>query len=358
MGLSIGKTTNYKMYIGIALIVEVKSMVNDQIILARQTIRKCLMKDLIHQLPKAELHLHIEGTLEPEMMWQLAERNKIQLPYADVESIRQAYQFKDLQSFLDLYYQGAQVLQTYQDFYDLTWAYLTHMDQENVRHVEIFFDPQTHTDRNIPFEVCFEGIRDALRDGNKQYQISFHIILCFLRHLSQNQAFTTLEQAQPYLDDIIAVGLDSTELGHPPQKFKQVFEKALSLGLKTVAHAGEEGSPDYIWQAIKDLKVSRIDHGVRAIEDPKLMDYLADSQIPLTICPLSNLALRVYSSMTEHPIKKMLEQGLCVTINSDDPSYFGGYLTENYIQTAKALKLSADQLKKIANNSIKASFKN
>ena len=314
------------------------------------------MASLIQTLPKAELHIHIEGSLEPEMMFELARRNQVSLPYASVDEVRAAYQFENLQSFLDLYYAGAQVLQTEQDFYDLTWAYLQKCAVQNVLHTEIFFDPQTHTDRGIPFEVVHGGITRALKDGREKLDVSSGLILCFLRHLSAEAAMATLEQALPYRDSITAVGLDSSELGHPPSKFQAVFDRARAEGFLTVAHAGEEGPPEYIWEAIRLLKVSRIDHGVRCVEDPALVDYLVEHQIPLTVCPLSNIKLCVFDTMAHHNLKQLLDIGLCVTVNSDDPAYFGGYVNENFNAVQKALNLTDDQLKQIALNSFKASF--
>ncbi|WP_062267288.1 adenosine deaminase [Endozoicomonas arenosclerae] len=311
---------------------------------------------MIDSLPKAELHLHIEGTLEPELMFLLAERNGIDLLYSSVEEVRQAYQFTDLQSFLDIYYAGAQVLQTEQDFYDLTWAYLERCQQDNVVHTEIFFDPQTHTDRGIQFGTVFEGIDAALQDGRKKLGISSQIIMCFLRHLSAESAMATFEMSKPWHSRMIGVGLDSSELGHPPEKFTEVFEKARQAGLKTVAHAGEEGPADYIWGALEALKVSRVDHGVRCLEDEKLVNYLVEEQIPLTVCPLSNIKLCVFDNMADHNIKTMLDKGLCVTVNSDDPSYFGGYINANFHSIQKALKLSHQDLYKLIRNSFVASF--
>jgi len=313
-------------------------------------------KNYIEKLPKTELHLHIEGSLEPELAFKLAQRNNITLPYKSVSELKSAYEFDNLQSFLDIYYQGAQVLQKKQDFYDLTAAYLEKMAKENVAHVEIFFDPQTHTERGIEFATVIEGIKQALDDGLSKHGITSELIMCYLRHLSEEEAEETWKQAQPYLSWIKAVGLDSSERGHPPSKFERVFKKALDVGLKTVAHAGEEGPPDYIWQAIELLKVSRIDHGVRCLEDPKLVSYLAEKQIPLTVCPLSNVKLRVFDKLQDHNLKKLLDAGLKVTINSDDPSYFGGYLSENFVATQQALDLSADQIKTLVKNSIEASF--
>jgi adenine deaminase len=311
---------------------------------------------LIDQIPKAELHLHIEGSLEPELMFKLAERNRVILPYRSVEEIRAAYNFQNLESFLTLYYAGANVLQTEQDFYDLTWAYLLKASAQKVRHAEIFFDPQTHTDRGIPFEVVFSGITQALKHANQQLGISAYLILCFLRHLSAEAAMQTLEQALPYQNHIIAVGLDSSEMSHPPSKFQQVFDRARAEGLLTVAHAGEEGPPEYIWEAIRLLHVSRIDHGVRCIEDPTLVDYLVEHQIPLTVCPLSNIKLCVFDSMAQHNLKQMLDRGLCVTVNSDDPSYFGGYMVENFQAAAESLHLSEQDIYQLAKNSFTASF--
>ncbi|MDO8697535.1 MAG: adenosine deaminase [Pseudomonas sp.] len=312
------------------------------------------MYDWLNALPKAELHLHLEGSLEPELLFALAARNQIALPWADVETLRKAYAFNNLQEFLDLYYQGADVLRTEQDFYDLTWAYLQKCQAQNVIHVEPFFDPQTHTDRGIPFEVVLTGIRQALKDGQQQLGISSGLILSFLRHLSEEAAFQTLEQAMPFRDAFIAVGLDSSELGHPPSKFERVFAKARSEGLLAVAHAGEEGPPEYIWQALDLLKVSRIDHGVRAAEDPRLIQRLIDEQIPLTVCPLSNTKLKVFEHMGQHNILKLLEMGVKVTVNSDDPAYFGGYVTENFMALHDGLGMSREQAQKLAKNSLDA----
>jgi adenosine deaminase len=312
------------------------------------------MHHWLNTLPKAELHLHLEGSLEPELLFALAARNRIALPWADVASLRKAYAFNNLQEFLDLYYQGADVLRTEQDFYDLTWAYLQKCQAQNVIHVEPFFDPQTHTDRGIPFEVVLSGIQQALKDGQQQLGISSGLILSFLRHLSEEAAFATLEQAMPFREAFIAVGLDSSELGHPPSKFQRVFAKARSEGLLAVAHAGEEGPPEYIWQALDLLKVSRIDHGVRAAEDPRLMQRLIDEQIPLTVCPLSNTKLKVFEHMGQHNILDMLEMGVKVTVNSDDPAYFGGYVTENFIALHEGLGMSRAQAQRLAQNSLDA----
>ena len=314
------------------------------------------MNELIYALPKAELHLHLEGSLEPELMFELALRNQISLPFANIEAIRAAYQFSNLQEFLDIYYQGANVLLHEQDFYDLTWAYLLHCKEEGVVHVEPFFDPQTHTDRGVPFEAVIGGISRALKDGETEFGITSYLIMSFLRHLSQEAAFETLAQALPFKDQIKAVGLDSSEQGHPPEKFEKVFAKALEQGYLTVAHAGEEGPPQYIWQALELLQISRVDHGVRAFEDEQLMQRLIETKMPLTVCPLSNTKLKVFNDMSEHNIVKMLERGVRVMVNSDDPAYFGGYLAANYIAICDALDISVDQLKKLAANSIEASF--
>lgn len=314
------------------------------------------LKSFIAKLPKAELHLHIEGSLEPELLFDLAKRNDRKIPYESVEKLREAYNFHNLQSFLDIYYQGAQVLIQKQDFYDLTWAYLEKVHKENVRHVEIFFDPQTHTDRGIAFETCFTGIKNALDDAKTKLNISSEIILCFLRHLSEEDAFKTLEEAEPFLKDIIGVGLDSSENGHPPSKFKNVFAKAMEKGLLTVAHAGEEGPPEYIYEALDLLKVKRIDHGVRCLEDEKLVQRLAEEQIPLTVCPLSNIKLCVFDKLEDHNLNELLRNNLCAMINSDDPAYFGGYLQQNYEECAEALNLSAEDLATLAKNSFTAAF--
>lgn len=310
----------------------------------------------LNSLPKVELHLHLEGSLEPELMFALAQRNQIDLPFQSVEEVRAAYEFSNLQDFLDIYYQGANVLLHEQDFYDLTWAYLSKCKEQNVVHVEPFFDPQTHTDRGIAFETVIKGITRALNDGQQKLGITSELIMCFLRHLSEDAAFETLEMAKPYLKDIIGVGLDSSEQGHPPEKFSRVFAKARELGLKTVAHAGEEGPAEYVWTAINDLKVSRVDHGVRSIDDAALMTHLAETRMPLTVCPLSNTKLCVFDDMSQHNILTMLEQGVCVTVNSDDPAYFGGYMTENFVALAEALALTEVQATELVKNSIEASF--
>ena len=314
------------------------------------------MSELIAALPKAELHLHIEGTLEPELMMQLAKRNQVKLPFSSVEEVRAAYQFTNLQSFLDIYYAGAQVLVQQQDFYDLTWAYLERAHEDNVRHTEIFFDPQTHLERNVPFDTVINGIHAALMDAKERWGLTSELIMCFLRHLDEADAEETLRLAEPHLDKLIAVGLDSSELGHPPSKFTRVFQKARQLGLRCVAHAGEEGPPEYIWEALDLLKVERIDHGVRCLEDPELVKVLAKKQIPLTVCPLSNLKLKVVEQLSDHNLKRLLEADLLATINSDDPAYFGGYMNDNFIQTQEALDLSPQQLRQLAKNSFTASF--
>lgn len=314
------------------------------------------LTELIDRIPKAELHLHIEGTLEPELMMELANRNSIALPFADVDEIRRAYEFTDLQSFLDIYYAGAQVLIEEQDFYDLTRAYLERVAKDNVRHVEIFFDPQTHTDRAIDFDVVINGIHSALQDGETDFGISFQLIMCFLRHLSAEAAMTTLEHALPHRDRIAAVGLDSSEVGHPPSKFKDVFDRARSEGFLTVAHAGEEGPPEYIREALDLLHVRRIDHGVRCLEDPELVARLVAERVPLTVCPLSNIKLRVFDNLAEHNLKELMDAGICVTVNSDDPAYFGGYIGENLVKSAEALHLVADDVRTLCKNAFEASF--
>ena len=311
---------------------------------------------LINDMPKAELHLHIEGTLEPELMMRLAERNGVTIPYKSVEEIREAYEFSDLQSFLDIYYAGAAVLQTRQDFYDLTWAYLERAAADNVRHVEIFFDPQTHTERGISFDIVVDGIHRALQQGEDKLGISFRLILCFLRHLSADEAMETLEEAMPHRNRIDAVGLDSSEVGHPPSKFTAVFDRARAAGFLTVAHAGEDGPPEYIREALDLLKVERIDHGVRCLEDADLVQRLVDEQVPLTVCPLSNVKLRVFDTLEQHNLKDLLAAGLCATVNSDDPAYFGGYIGENFLQAQAALKLTAAELRTLARNAFRASF--
>lgn len=311
---------------------------------------------LIRRLPKVELHLHIEGTLEPEMMFSLAAKHGVALPYASVEAVRAAYNFDDLQSFLDLYYAGCDVLRDRRDFYALAMAYFTRAHADNVVHAELFFDPQTHTVRGIPMEVIIGGLRDAMQDADKRYGISSHLILCFLRHLSEEDALKTLEAALPFKSEITGVGLDSGERGNPPSKFVRVFQKAREHGLHAVAHAGEEGPAAYIHEALDLLFVERIDHGVRCDEDPALVETLVKKQIPLTVCPLSNLKLCVVKDLREHNFAKLLRKGVAVTINSDDPAYFGGYIGENYRQTAAALDLTEKELVTVAENAVHAAF--
>jgi adenosine deaminase len=312
--------------------------------------------ELIRALPKAELHVHIEGTFEPGLMFEIAQRNRIAIPYQSVEEVKQAYNFHNLQSFLDIYYAGANVLIHEQDFYDLAWAYFEKCAADHVVHTEMFFDPQTHTDRGIAFATVINGLQRACDDAQRKLGISSRLIMCFLRHLSEEAAFETLEQALPFKAQIIAVGLDSSELGHPPSKFERVFAKARELGFLTVAHAGEEGPAEYVWEALDLLKVNRIDHGVRSEEDPQLMQRLIAEKMPLTVCPLSNLKLCVVNDMAEHNIRRLLQQGVQVTVNSDDPSYFGGYMNDNFIAVAEALDLSNEELKQLAVNSFEASF--
>jgi len=314
------------------------------------------LEQFIRNVPKAELHLHIEGTLEPELMLKIGERNRLALRFTTVEDLRKAYSFHNLQSFLDIYYEGARVLLYEQDFFELTWAYLERAAEQNVRHVEIFFDPQTHTDRGVAFETVVRGIHRALEAASRGLRVSSRLIMCFLRHLSADSAMQTLEESLRFKNWIVAVGLDSSEMGHPPKKFVEVFDRALAEGYLTVAHAGEEGPPDYIWQALDLLKVSRIDHGVRCLEDPILVQRLARERIPLTVCPLSNVTLRVFATLEEHNLKKLLDLGLCVTVNSDDPAYLGGYLTENLLASQKALGLTRDDIYTLAKNSFEASF--
>ncbi|MCU4438349.1 adenosine deaminase [Acinetobacter lwoffii] len=312
--------------------------------------------ELIRALPKAELHVHIEGTFEPELMFAIAQRNKIAIPYKSVEEVKQAYNFHNLQSFLDIYYAGAAVLIHEQDFYDLAWVYFEKCAEDRVVHTEMFFDPQTHTDRGVAFSTVINGLQKACDDAKTKLGISSHLIMCFLRHLSEDAAFATLEQALPYKDQIIAVGLDSSEVGHPPSKFERVFAKAREAGFLVVAHAGEEGPAAYVWEALDLLKVNRIDHGVRSEEDPELMQRLIAEKMPLTVCPLSNLKLCVVDDMQQHNIRRLLQQGVHVTVNSDDPSYFGGYMNDNFIAIAEALDLSNEELKQLAINSFEASF--
>jgi adenosine deaminase len=306
-------------------------------------------------LPKAELHLHIEGTLEPELMFELAQRNAIKLPYADADAARRAYRFGNLRSFLDLYYRACSVLVHERDFYELTSAYLTRARDQGVRHAEIFFDPQTHTARGIKLETVVAGISRALAEA-RQRGMTSHLIMCFLRDLPANDAMATLEHAFAHRDVIFGVGLDSAEVDHPPEKFRAVFERALDAGFRAVAHAGEEGPPEYIWQALDLLGAERIDHGVRCLEDRSLVHRLEADRIPLTVCPFSNVKLRVVDTLERHPLAKMLEHGLCATVNSDDPAYFGGYVGDNLAGVAEALRLDGDALIQLARNSFEASF--
>jgi adenine deaminase len=314
------------------------------------------IEPFIRQMPKAELHLHIEGTLEPELMLSLAARNGVALPFENVEAVREAYQFTNLQSFLDIYYQGSRVLLQERDFYELTWEYLNRVAGENVRHVEIFFDPQSHTSRGVRFRNVITGIHAALEDAHRVLGISSELIMCFLRHLSAEDADNTLTQALPFKEWIVGVGLDSSEAGYPPSIFTSVFARARQEGLLAVAHAGEEGPPGYIFEALDLLKVSRIDHGVRCLEDPALVERLARERIPLTVCPLSNIKLCVFKSLDEHPLRKLLQQGLCAVVNSDDPAYFGGYVTENYLASARALSMTCQEAAALAKNSFEATF--
>ena len=314
------------------------------------------MNAFIQGLPKVELHLHIEGSLEPELLFELAQRNNIDIPYESPQELRKAYEFEDLQSFLDIYYQGANALRTEQDFYDLTWAYLERCKADNVIHTEIFFDPQTHTDRGIEFETVINGIHRAMQDGNEQLGITSQIIACFLRHLSEESAIETLQSIIKHQDKIIGVGLDSSELGHPPEKFKRAFQQAKDAGLLTVAHAGEEGPAQNIVDSVEMLSVSRVDHGVRCVEDESLMDALIKSKMPLTVCPLSNIKLCVFDEMEQHNIVDLLRKGVAVTINSDDPAYFGGYMTDNFMAVSNAHPMTKSELAQFTINAINASF--
>ena len=314
------------------------------------------LPELLQRMPKAELHIHIEGSLEPELMFEMGQRNKVVMAYRDVASLRSAYVFDDLQSFLDLYHAGTLVLRTEQDFYDMAHAYLARAAADNVVHAEIFFDTQTHTGHGLSADVVINGLHRACVDARSEFGISASLILCFLRNLSEKEAFESLEQALAHRDKLVGVGLASSEVGHPPEKFARVFAKARGLGLHLVAHAGEEGPPAYIWSALDALKVERIDHGVQAAKDPLLMARLAKDRIPLTVCPLSNIKLRVFPSMAQHNLAQMLDGGIVATINSDDPSYFGGYLNQNFCQTFKALNLSSQHAYQLARNSFEASF--
>lgn len=307
-------------------------------------------------LPKAELHLHLEGSLEPEMLFALAQRNRIDIPFANVEAVREAYQFSQLQDFLDIYYQGMGVLQTEQDFFDLTMAYLRRVAVDNVVHVEVFFDPQGHTERGLPFDVAISGISQALKVGENDLGVSSELIMCFLRHLDEDDAIKTFKAAEPWMDHIIGVGLDSSEVGHPPSKFERVFAMARDAGLKSVAHAGEEGPPEYVHEALDLLKIDRLDHGNRSLEDAALVERLAGEGMTLTVCPLSNLKLCVVSDMRDHPIKSMLNSNLKATVNSDDPAYFGGYVNDNFRAVINAVDLNEADIKRLALNSIEGSF--
>ena len=313
-------------------------------------------KELIHLLPKAELHLHIEGTFEPELMFEIAKRNNIKLAHDSVESLRSTYEFDNLQEFLDIYYQGVNVLQKEQDFYDLTWAYLQRAKADNIVHTEIMYDPQSHTERGIDFDIAISGIHRALSDGQQKLGISSYLILSLLRHLSEEECLATLEQAVPHLDKIKSIGLDSSELGHPPEKFTRLYQRASELGLLKVAHAGEEGPATYVWSAIDVLKVDRIDHGNRCLDDDKLVEHIIEKNLTLTVCPLSNLKLQVVKDLKQHPIKTMLDKGLNATVNSDDPAYFGGYVNDNFIAIDEALNLSQEDIIQLVENSFTGSF--
>ena len=312
--------------------------------------------EYINKTPKTELHLHIEGTLEPDLLFQLAKRNNIEIPFANINEVKSAYNFNNLESFLSIYYQGSKVLIKEQDFFDLTWAYVLKCKENNVVHTEIFFDPQTHVNRGVNFEIVVNGIYKALLKANKEFSLTSKIIMCFLRHLDEASAFKILDQALIHKDKIFGVGLDSSEKGHPPRKFERVFKKAMEQGFLTVAHAGEEGPPEYIWEALNLLKVKRIDHGVQCLRDKNLVQKLCDEQIPLTICPLSNIKLRIFNNLKEHNLKKMLNKRLTVMVNSDDPAYFGGYINRNLIECQAALNLSMKDIKTLIINSFKASF--
>ena len=312
--------------------------------------------EFIKKSPKAELHLHIEGTLEPEQMFALAKRNNIQIPFKNINEAKNAYNFSNLESFLKIYYEGAKVLIKEQDFFDLTWAYALKCKEDNIVHSEIFFDPQTHINRGINFDTVINGIYKAFQKAEKEFGLSFKIIMCFLRHLDEEVGFKILDQALPHKDKIYGVGLDSTESGNPPNKFEKLFKKAIEYDFITVAHAGEEGPPEYMWEALNLLNVKRIDHGVQCLKDEKLVEKLSKNKIPLTVCPLSNIKLRVFNKLEEHNLKKMLDKKLMVMVNSDDPAYFGGYLNQNLIETQVALNLSKDEVKTLLINSFKSSF--
>ena len=314
------------------------------------------IEEFIKKSPKAELHLHIEGTLEPELMFFLAKRNNIEIPFKNIDDVKKAYNFNNLDSFLKIYYEGAKVLIKEQDFFDLTWAYILKCKEDNIVHTEIFFDPQTHTDRGIDFDIIINGIFNALKKAEKEFGLSFKIIMCFLRHLTEDECFQILDKALAHKDKIYGVGLDSSEKGNPPKKFEKLFKKASENEFITVAHAGEEGPPEYIWEALNLLNVSRIDHGVQCLKDEKLVEILTKNQIPLTVCPLSNIKLKVFNTLEDHNLKKMLEKKLMVMVNSDDPAYFGGYLNKNFIEIQKALNLSYEEIKILLVNSFKSSF--
>lgn len=309
---------------------------------------------LADKLPKAELHMHLEGSLEPELMFSLARRNNVSLPYENEDALRQAYQFNNLQEFLNLYYSGMSVLLTEQDFYDLTWAYLERSHQDNVIHTEVFFDPQAHLERGVAFETQINGIFRALTDAQEKLGMSFRLIMSFLRHLSEESAIETLELALPHLDRIDGIGLDSSEMGHPPEKFERVFKQCRDLGLRITAHAGEEGPPDYVWQAINQLEIQRIDHGNRALEDANLTALIVEKELTLTVCPLSNKRLQVVSDMKQHPLLEMMAKGLKVTINSDDPAYFGGYVNDNFHAIINNLDVSPEQVLKLVKTALPA----
>ncbi len=314
------------------------------------------LNHFISQIPKAELHLHIEGSFEPELMFEIASRNGVKIDYNSVDELKKAYDFNNLQEFLDIYYAGASALLVKKDFYDLTWAYLEKAHKQNVLHTEIMFDPQTHTDRGIPFSFVIEGIHEALEDAKSKFGMTSNLILSFLRHLPEENAFKTLEEALPYKSWITAVGLDSSEVGNPPSKFKNVYAKAKELGFKLTAHAGEEGPAEYVWEALDILNINRIDHGNRSLDDEKLVERLASEQIALTVCPLSNLKLKVVTDIKKHPLKTMLDKGLRATVNSDDPAYFGGYVNDNFTAVADALNLSKEEITELVRNSFEASF--
>ena len=314
--------------------------------------------EFIKKTPKTELHLHIEGSLEPELMFKLSKRNKVEIPFKNVDEIRSAYNFNNLDSFLKIYYQGSNVLINEEDFFDLTWEYILRCKQDNIVHTEIFFDPQSHLPRGVSFDTVIKGIHKALQKAKDEFNISSKIIMCFLRHLDEESCFDVLNQACNHKDKIIGVGLDSSEKGNPPSKFKKLFEQAIAEGFLTVAHAGEEGPPEYIWDSLNLLKIKRVDHGIKCLNDEKLVEKLVKDQIPLTVCPLSNVKLCVFDKLENHNLKKMLDKGLRVMVNSDDPAYFGGYLNKNLIETSKALNLELKDVRKLIENSFKSSFLN